>query len=203
MPHDFQLQPRSLNNRYYGLRHAESIANQQGIIVSDPEVGCREYGLSEVGKTRLRGDADRLRRELGQPVVFASDFLRTRETAQIVAGALSCDFELTPLLRERWFGDFDGTSNDHYDTVWAEDRLNPEHTRWNVETVRSVAERVMQLIRDVEKRCHGATILLISHGDPLQMLECVFVGIPIGCHRDVEPLLPGDLRRLQLSAPDR
>jgi probable phosphoglycerate mutase len=198
MPHIPQLRPVALHNRYYGLRHGESIANQQGIIVSDPKVGCREYGLSEIGKAKLRGEMDRFRQELGQPLVYASDFLRTRETAEIVTRGLKCSFEPTPLLRERWFGDFDGSSNANYETVWNEDRNHHQHTRWNVETVLSVAERVMELIRDLEDRFTGATILLVSHGDPLQTLECVLRDMPIGCHRDVEPLLPGDLRRLRL-----
>lgn len=65
---------------------------------------------------------------LSRPVLMvASDFARARETAQIVLDRMkasnkitliSNELTLVPELRERIFGEFEGTSNENYDKVW-------------------------------------------------------------------------------------
>ena len=37
-------------NHYLMVRHGESTANVQGLVVTDPAVGCAQYGLTEKGK---------------------------------------------------------------------------------------------------------------------------------------------------------
>ncbi len=188
----------SLRNRYFILRHAESVANEQGVIVSDPLVGCHDFGLSEAGKTQLQRDVGGYRGVLGEvAIVFCSDFRRTKETAELVANRLNCRIESTPLLRERFFGDWEGTSNCNYEKVWEEDRTDEGHTRWNVESVSAVAERVAEFVRQCENQFVDANILSVSHGDPLQILQCQFEGKPSNFHRDLETLQPGELRLLR------
>jgi hypothetical protein len=40
----------SLRNRFFVLRHGQSLGNVAKIIVSDPKNGCSDYGLSDIGK---------------------------------------------------------------------------------------------------------------------------------------------------------
>jgi hypothetical protein len=68
--------------------------------------------------------------------VFASDFLRTRHTAEALCQALGQDVDQITYdvrLRERYFGDFNGTSSDNYPLVWNEDESSMHHTFRNVE----------------------------------------------------------------------
>ena len=39
----------TLKNTYYAFRHGQSQANVDGIIISDPDVGTKEYGMTEEG----------------------------------------------------------------------------------------------------------------------------------------------------------
>lgn len=104
--------------------------------------------------------------------------------------------ELTPLLRERCFGEFEGGSNAHYAQVWEADALDAAHTQWHVESVEAVARRMLCLLEQLEDRSRNAQIVLVSHGDPLQVLECWFREQSLRQHRQLTPLAPGELRKL-------
>jgi len=41
--------PKILRNKYYLLRHGESHANREGIVISEPETGTSQYGLTGKG----------------------------------------------------------------------------------------------------------------------------------------------------------
>jgi broad specificity phosphatase PhoE len=80
-------------------------------------------------------------------VVLCSPFLRAKETAEIVCEAVNtarntllADAKLediTPIehfdLRERFFGDLNGKSDERYADVWAEDLKDPDHHEFGVE----------------------------------------------------------------------
>ncbi|HPK45730.1 MAG TPA: hypothetical protein PLV62_12175, partial [Spirochaetota bacterium] len=42
-----------LHNTYLLMRHAQSKANHMHIIVSNPEVGVNDYGLTQEGKNQV------------------------------------------------------------------------------------------------------------------------------------------------------
>ena len=49
IPCEVSIKPPPLHNKYYGLRHGESMANLEGIISSDPGRGTTMHGLTETG----------------------------------------------------------------------------------------------------------------------------------------------------------
>ena len=50
VPCEVTIKPPTLRNKYYGLRHGESMANLEGIISSDPGRGTTIHGLTETGR---------------------------------------------------------------------------------------------------------------------------------------------------------
>ena len=110
-----QLDVTSLTNRFYGFRHGESRANVEGIIVSDPDLGTVEYGLSETGRGQVLESASRLSRVVTDAVIVASDFLRTVETAEMIRQVSGAEpVRLDSRLRERFFGKWEGARYTHY-----------------------------------------------------------------------------------------
>ncbi len=189
------LDEKSLRNRFFLLRHGRSLANQQQRIVSMPPSGLEQFGLTEAGVRDVRSTVISHRDELASvDRIFASDFLRTRQTAEIVAEILAVEVELEPKLRERRFGDFEGQSSDHYATVWDQDQIDYRHTRWNVESVSAVESRMSDFLTTLDRGNDGKTFLLVSHGDPLQILIQSARGG--GFHRDQTPMETADLRSI-------
>ncbi|WGI25280.1 histidine phosphatase family protein [Halomonas alkaliantarctica] len=191
------LQPLSdhWRNRYLLMRHGHSQANQQGVIVSSPERGIENFGLSEYGEQQL----SQLVADWQWPVptrVVHSDFLRTTQTAARVAARFGLVPSVDKRLRERNFGELEGQGDDHYPSVWALDAEDAEHRHHQVEALSAVAQRMQAVIADWEQQVSGDTILLVSHGDPLQILLTALAKKPLTQHREQPPLLPASITQV-------
>ena len=192
---------QSLRNEYYALRHGWSKANEAGVIVSRIDSGARlEYGLHATGMEQASAAGEAFRDIVGErPVaILSSDFSRTFQTAKIVAAAVGADVVAEPALRERDFGDFELGPNTAYDKVWARDAVDATHTAWGVEAASAVLERAAGAVRRVEGAREGHVVLLVSHGDCLQILQTAFAGVDVSAHRSLPHLETCELRRLEL-----
>ena len=201
---NYLLEIDRLANRYLAMRHGHSLANAQGIIVSHPGNGCAGFGLSELGRAQVKQS---LRREvlLGvETLIVCSDFKRARESAEIAHALLNCanPVSLEPGLRERHFGEFELSADTGYTDVWREDMANPDHCWRGVESANQVMRRVTAVIRELEGQYTGATLLLVSHGDALQILQTAFARRAASDHRELEHLQTAEIRQLALSPSD-
>jgi broad specificity phosphatase PhoE len=189
-----------LNNRYFAMRHGHSLANQQGIIVSHPENGCDNYGLSERGRKQVRASLQQNNQLDANTVVVTSDFKRARESAGIAFEWLTCGVSICEeaRLRERHFGELELAADDSYDQVWQQDEVNPDSRVKGVESVNQVMSRVTAVIADYENKYSAATILLVSHGDALQILQTAFARFDASTHRQLEHLHTAEIRQLLL-----
>ena len=189
-----------LANRYHAMRHGQSKANDAGVIVSgiDTDRGG-DYGLSERG---LR-QADAAAQACGLPadtVIYSSDFSRARQTAEVVREHLGApEVVLTEALRERCFGDLEGTSVANYARVWTADGADGGHVRDGVEPAATVLDRTTALVADLERRYSGRDILLVSHGDTLQILQAGFLRMDPSSHRRLPHLDTAQIRELHLA----
>lgn len=182
-------------NRYLLMRHGHSQANQQGVIVSSPERGITAFGLSELGEQQLA----QLVAAWPWPVptrVVHSDFLRTSQTAARVAANFALEPSVDTRLRERHFGELEGQGDDRYPGVWAMDAEDSEHRYHQVEALSAVASRMRAVIDEWEQKVSGETIVLVSHGDPLQILLTALANKPLTQHREQQALLPASITQV-------
>ncbi|XP_021832923.1 uncharacterized protein LOC110772765 isoform X1 [Prunus avium] len=176
-----------LSNRYWVLRHGKSIPNERGIIVSSMENGTRpEYQLAPEGvsQAQLAGQLfQKVLEENNIPIdsvhICYSPFSRTTHTAQVVASVLNIQFEgaqckVMENLRERFFGpSYELLSHDKYHDIWALDGKDPLTRPEGGESVDDVACRLAEAIATMESQFQGCAILVVSHGDTLQILQTI------------------------------
>jgi len=198
-----------LYNEYYALRHGRSLANEAGIIASDPNIACFEYGLSSEGQLQAKqAGIDVVRTfESGSfegLLVLSSDLLRAKETAQAVfeqakeAGIPMHRGEIVfqEWLRERGFGEWDGTSDSNYAKVWLDDEKNADHVNHQVESVSSVIKRVSVGLLEWDSQVQHIMIVCVAHGDVLQILQTAMKKMDGRLHRSLPHLETATLRKL-------
>jgi broad specificity phosphatase PhoE len=202
-----------LANRYSVMRHGQSKANVAGVIVSsiDRDRGG-DFGLSDLGREQSRAAAA----GSGLPadtLICSSDFSRAQQTAEIVRDCLGApDVIVAPQLRERYFGDWDGSGTANYARVWAADQAEtgqqdaddgdgaPRSEDHGVESAAAVLDRATAFVADLERRFSGHDILLVSHGDTSQILQAGFLLMDPSAHRRVPHLDTAEIRPLRLGS---
>ncbi len=188
-----------LKNRYFILRHGESKVNIAKIILSDPTNGVPDYGLTDKGKKQVRNSVSKNNILDGDTIIYSSDFKRAKETAEITKEILKTEeIHLTKLLHERFFGNFEKTTNKNYDVVWAHDAKDPNHQFENVESVNNVLDRTTKLILNLEKKYENKKILLVAHGDSLQILQTGFEMVCPSTHRGLTHLALAEIREIYI-----
>ena len=187
-----------LKNRYFIMRHGKSLANQVELIVSSPGNGVNSYGLHEQGREQVIQSVEATPALNEVSLILSSDFQRALESAEIAHDLLGCpeDIVFHKLLRERFFGEFELSSSENYQTVWDEDGLDASHTKFGVESVDAVMDRATTLITTLEGYFTDVSFLLVSHGDVLQILQTAFHHLPASEHRSVPHLDTAEVREL-------
>jgi len=189
-----------LRNRYFVMRHGQSKANVAGIIVSRIETDASgDYGLSEAGREQVRVAAQSCQLP-ARTLVCSSDFARAVQTARIVAEYLEAPpVTVTSALRERSFGAWEGTPVENYHQVWAADQASGVAAN-GVEPADAVLDRATALVAGLERQHDNRDILLVSHGDTLQILQAGFARMDPARHRRLPHLETAEIRRMQLAA---
>lgn len=200
--------PSFLQNHYFALRHGQSLANVAHKICSNPDIACHAFGLSVIGQEQALAAAQDVVTQFQHRklAIFSSDLLRAKQTAEIVfqhAKAAKVPIHqdqvvLDTRLRERWFGDWDETSDINYEEVWKDDVRDSSHTFGGVESVDSVMERATQCIAEIDAQLENYMVVVVAHGDVLQILQTAFCKLDGTHHRSLEHLETARLRPLIL-----
>jgi probable phosphoglycerate mutase len=193
-----------LKNRYFAMRHGQSEANVAGIIVSDPQIGCNQFGLTALGQQQVIKSASNTSKLNQDTLIISSDFLRAKNTAETTQKILNTlqPIQYSTALRERFFGELNGKNDSQYQMVWDIDQQNPDHQKFNVESANQVVSRVSALIMQLEQQYFdlhknvGQKILLVAHGDVLQLLQTWFQNVPAAQHRSLPHLETAEIRCL-------
>ncbi len=192
-----------LKNRYFIWRHGESEANISNVIVSKPENGIDNFGLTEAGIRQVRRQATithLLSRGIFGPdgLIYSSPFLRCIQTAEVIAQVTGlAEITVANELRERDFGELEGKHTSWYGVVYDLDKAYPSHNFFGVENTDEVSERVTVLVRDLEDRYERRKIILVTHADVGEILQTAFLGLPPQAHRELPKLGNSELRELR------
>lgn len=155
-------------NTFYFTRHGESEKNTQDVISADPD----RYPLTEKGKAAVLAQAAHAK-EAGIDIIVSSDVLRCRETAAIIARELGVEVVIDARLTERNFGVYEEQKL-HDPEPWAVVERSHREPAWAAEGAEStvdVERRALMVWSELNYRYAGKTILLVSHGDVLHILN--------------------------------
>lgn len=163
---------KELKNKYFLLRHGQNTYQIKDIktIYFWPD-GDPPYALTELGKSQIQEKSLQLKSKKID-LIFSSDILRTKQTAEIVGQELGLEPKFDQRLRDTNWGVFQGKSMEQ---AWAFYNHNMEK-KFTIapsegESWHDVRTRVTDLLKEIEEKYNQKNILIVSHGDPLWLLE--------------------------------
>ncbi|MBC7435089.1 MAG: histidine phosphatase family protein [Bdellovibrionales bacterium] len=152
------------------IRHGETDWNRELRFQGQVDVP-----LNAVGHEQARRLAQRLAGERVHQL-YASDLLRTQQTAQPLSEQLQLPGVPDPALREQAFGHVDGMRVDdikaQHPDAWNQwTRFDADWAfEGGAESTRSFHARVMDAVRRMVAAHPGETLLLVTHGGVLDMI---------------------------------
>ena len=158
--------------------------------------------ISKRGKDVVADVAATIQSEGGIDFIYASDFVRCRETAGIVSEKLGVPVAYDERLRELNHGDeFEGKTVAEYKSFFKTPLERFTKKPAGGETLHDVQRRMMNFIRELDATHEGKRILIVSHGDPLWILEGALRGDTAEEYlrrREKEYIKQGELRHVAL-----
>jgi Fructose-2,6-bisphosphatase len=166
------------------IQHTQSIHHTNGMIGS-----WTDWDLSELGIEEAKRIGERLSPEIKdkQYIMYSSDLLRAKHTAEIVATYLNIEPILSGSLRELNLGEAVGKSVEwaHKNTiVWM--KTIDDKPFNGAESRRDVWSRLLNFYNLIMEST-DENIIIVSHGDTLSIFNAIWLGL------DVEMLNKCDL----------
>ncbi len=170
-------------NTYFIMRHGQAQSNVTKTLNTKFSTH-NEDCLTDIGRAEALHSAKEMKKEIneegGIDIIIASPFLRTLETAYIVAeefGILKDAVHIDERLREIDAGEYEGMSYKELDTLFPtiDDKFNKAPP--GGESFNDVRRRTAQFLYEIENRYHGKRILIVSHYSPLWVLQLAAQGL--------------------------
>jgi broad specificity phosphatase PhoE len=164
-------------------RHGTTEWNEKGIMQGVADSPLTKEGIKlaeELGKELRKYKFD---------VIFSSDLLRAKKTAEILALEHKLDVHTTELLREKSFGKYEGQPYAKYhqevdllfDKLSEEEKMSYKHAD-DMESYEETAERFFKFIREIALLTPGRTILAVSHG---AFIRAVLIKLGFSTFKDI------------------
>ncbi len=153
------------------VRHGETVDNASRTFQQPGSP------LSKNGEQQAELLAQRLANSKAA-IILCSDYKRTQQTAEPIATALGLDVSLTPLLRERNFGDLRGQPYSSLDF----DPFALDYEPANGESWGAFNQRVSDAWRSILSTAKNsdADVIAITHGFMCRALVANHVTLPVG-----------------------
>jgi len=158
------------------IQHTQSVHHTNGMVGS-----WTDWNLSDLGKEQAEWIGLKLKEETkGKDfILYSSDLLRARQTAEIVSRHLSITPVFTEVLRERNLGMAVGKS-----VAWLRENMECQEKTvddrmfHDAESRRDVWNRLIGFYERIMKEEHE-NIIIVSHGDTLSVFNALFLGLDV------------------------
>lgn len=162
------------NNNYIFIRHGQAEHNARNITNGNP--GRRDdYKLTEKGVDQVRDTIKDLKKK-NIDIIYSSDFLRTKQTAELIADEIGAEIVFDERLRETNVGDLDGQPTDDYHNFFNNTLEKFKKPAPNGENLRDISKRVWDFVSEMEKEHKDNNILIVSHDYVVWMADTLFNG---------------------------
>ena len=189
-------------NRYLILRHGKTIVQTRKGKIAYDWPSLDSFPLIKKGENKIRKLVKKLKKEKID-IIYSSDSLRARQTAEIVAKEFGLEIKFDPRLRDINLGTYQNREKKEFrrdfpKTLERFEKRVPGGDSWL-----DIKKRVINFLKDIDEKHEGKNILIISHGDPLWLLEGATKGLSnkelLKENLDKKTIRTGELRKIKVS----
>lgn len=163
-------------NNFFIARHGEADHNINGKIASGPEKGKQIVRLTKDGIKQVEKTAQELKKQKID-IIYCSPYNRTKQTAKIIAKATGAKIVIDKRLSEINTGVFNGGQVSDYEKFFKSSMDKFLTTPPGGESLNDVKKRMVLAIKAINDANIDKNILIVSHGDPLWILEGALKGL--------------------------
>ncbi|MBM3721693.1 MAG: fructose-2,6-bisphosphatase [Actinobacteria bacterium] len=159
----------------YLLRHAESSANNAGILAGR----LPSISLSRAGKVQSRAIVKTLK-DLEITHIYSSPIQRCLETIEPFAKSSNSKVTSAPNFIEMDYGDWSGRklSALRREKLWKSIQKRPSTVRFpNGESFQEMQARIQKGLNDLARKHKKGRVLIVSHGDPIKVVIASALGM--------------------------
>ena len=169
---EFQARAKNSGNTYYLMRHGFAKSNLLGIGSSRPKDDV--YGLTPRGRSEIKKAATALKKA-NIDLIIASDLLRTKESAAILARELRVPVLYDDELQDIHLGDLERTTDaiSYREGMSNEEKFVKRFPGHGGESWGDVRDRMYRFYRKTESLHQRKNLLIVGHADPLWFLESI------------------------------
>lgn len=165
-----RTRPGSPSTSFCIVRHGETIWNTRNQVQ-----GQLDVPLSAAGRLQAFAVAERVCL-MGFASIYASDLRRAWQTAAAVSRRMGQPIQTTPELRERHYGFFQGLTygealERYPEEVARHSERDQEFIPFGGENLIQFSGRVIRCFSELEAKHRGQSILVVTHGGVLDILN--------------------------------
>ncbi len=172
---ELKSKTKTRRNHFIFIRHGESEHNALNIISADEK---DNFHLTSKGKEESEQIAEFLSKKKVD-ALFTSPFFRTKQTAEIIGNKLGIalsEIIVDGRLREYNFGDYNGAPFSSF-LEYEESHISSYDTPVvGGESYLDAKKRFGDFLYDIDSRYENSTIVVVTHGIGLEVIEAVVEG---------------------------
>ncbi len=190
------LKQKFSTNQYHILRHGQTIYQTKKRDIIYPCFGNDSVELTKQGEAQIEKVAKILKKEKID-LIFSSDFLRTKQTANIIAQKLKLKIVFDKRLRDVNLGVWHGKSKKEFYQVFPRTEEKRFYERpLEGESWLDCKKRILNFINEINQKYQNKKILIISHGDVLWLLEGAMKGLENKQYFHLPIIKVGEIKKL-------
>lgn len=155
--------------KIYLLRHGEVHNPKQIVYARLPRFKLSKKGIEEITETAL------FLKDKNIKAIYSSPLLRARQTAEIIKSTLGIKQGGIVEQVSEVVTSLQGESNEKLQL----DYYSPPILKKSDESMEQIAKRMLSAMEILAKHNHGKSITVISHGDPIMILQAYLTNLPL------------------------
>jgi isoleucyl-tRNA synthetase len=159
-------------NKYFMMRHGEADHNVLQIFSCDPK---NPHHLTELGKNQVIETAQKLKNE-NIDVIISSPFIRSNETANIVAEIIGFDkakIQTDARIGEYGFGVFNMKGFDEYVDYRAGHEFDMKFSVPDGESLQDAKNRFAEFLYEIDSNYENKNIFISTHGIAFELIHSI------------------------------